>query len=306
MQKLKTTFLFLAFIIFSCLITPLYTAYADSPPPPSYFYSYVTSADSNVKYTDILVKINKSSKYYTDLNTSNSDVYGFNKLTPIVAYNEDGYVSVSFHCMKVHAAPSHMIPDSRMCGIIEFDNSNQSINAITDSIKVALLDKSGNILKVSDAVSVIPTTNNTFPRKITYDAGSKTPYVEFEKYYRTNLTGDNNNYLSAFILLAFLIRMVISTTMETLIAVPWRIRPLWKIVIVNIITQVLLFAFIAFGGLDYTSAVIAGEIFVFISEYVVYILLFRNMSKTRLALYTVVANTASLAVGLIFNYFHVY
>lgn len=317
MQKFKTLFFILALMIFSFLIAPSYTAYADSPAPPSYFYSYVSKADSNVKYTEILVKISKSSKYYTDLNTSNSAPYGFNKSTPIVAYNKDGYVSVSFHYIKVHVDPSILTADSRISEIIEFKNNGEPINTITDSIKIALLDKSGNVLKVSNAVSVKPTANNTFPRSVKYDAGSTTPSIEFEKYYGTNHVtnyGTNHGtssaasgtyYLTAFMLLACFIRMIISTGIETLIAVPYKIKPLWKIIVVNIITQVLLFSLIAFGGLDYTVAVIAGEILVYISEYVAYIFLFRNISKAKLALYTVTANTASLAVGLILNYFHV-
>lgn len=313
MQKFKTLFFILVLLIFSSLITPLCTAYADSPPPPSYFYSYVSKADSNVKYTEILVKISKSSKYYTDLNTSNSAAYGFNKSTPIVAYNQDGYVSVSFHYLKVHADPSILTADSRINEIIEFKNNGQPINTITDSIKIALLDKSGNVLKVSDAVSVKPTANNTFPRTVKYDAGSTKPSIEFEKYYGinhetnhgTSSAASGTYYLTAFILLAFFIRMIISTGIETLIAIPYKIKPLWKIIVVNIITQVLLFSFIAFSGLDYTVAVTAGEILIFISEYVVYIFLFRNISKAKLALYTVTANAASLAVGLILNYFHV-
>ena len=282
MQKFKTLFFILALMIFSFLITPLYTAYADSPPPPSYFYSYVSKADSNVKYTEILVKISKSSKYYTDLNTSNSAAYGFNKSTPIVAYNQDGYVSVSFHYIKVHADPSILTADSRICEIIELTTSGQPINTLTDSIKIALLDKSGNVLKVSNAVSVKPTANNTFPRTVKYDAGSTTPSIEFEKYYGTNhgtsSAASGTYYLTAFMLLAFFIRMIISTGIETLIAIPYKIKPLWKIIVVNIITQVLLFSFIAFAGLGYTVAVIAGEILVYISEYVAYIFLFRNIS----------------------------
>ncbi len=49
---------------------------------------------------------------------------------------------------------------------------------------------------------------------------------------------------------------------------------------------------------------IVGEIFVFAIEFLAYILLFKRISKARIALYTAVANAASLAAGLIFNHFH--
>lgn len=305
MQIVKALLLILVTVIFYSLITPLSVAYADSGPPPNYFYSLVTNTDSNVKYTDILIKISKNSEYYSDLNSSNVATYGFNNLTPIVAYNQEGYVSVSFHCKNVQASlSSRSVPDLGMSGDIQLNKSNKPISTITNSIKIALLDKNGNILKVSDAVSVIPTVNDTFPRKVKYDASGTTPNIEFEQYYRGNLV--NNVYLSAFFILAFLKRMAISTAIETLIAISYEIRPLWKIVVINIATQILLFSFIAFGGLGYINAVIVGEIFVFISEFVSYIFLFKNISKSKLALYTVIANTTSLVVGLIFNSFHVF
>jgi hypothetical protein len=302
MQKAKRLFSILVIVILASFFTPLFVAYADSPAPPSYFYSYATNTDSNVKYTDILIKISTSNKYYTDLNTSNAVTYGFNSSTPIVAYNQNGYVSISFHCKNIKSYPS-ISRDSVMSGIIQLDNSNKPISTITKSIKIALLDKDGNVLKVSDAVSVLSTTNNTFPRRVDYDASSTTPNIEFEQYYRGYLVSAIN--LSALVILAFLIRMVISTVIETLIAIPFKIRPLWKIVIVNIATQILLFALITFSGLSYANAIIIGEIFVFISEFVAYILLFKYISKPKLALYTVIANTSSLSIGLIFNYFHI-
>lgn len=304
MKKVKTLLLILAVMIFSSIITPLYAAYADSPPPPGCFYSFVTNTASNVKYTDILIKISKDSKYYTDLNISNASAYGFNSLTPIAAYNQDGYVSISFHCKNLRLHPETFQQKLGLCRMVYFDNADKPISAIANSIKIALLDKDGNILKVSDAVSVIPTADNTFARHVEYDAGGTTPKVEFQKYYGKN-SGDTV-YLSGFILLAFFIRMAISTSIETLIAVPYKIRPLWKIVVVNIITQTLLFALIAIGGTGYANAVIIGEIFVFISEYMAYIFLFRNISKGKLALYTVIANTASLTVGLIFNSLYIF
>lgn len=302
MQKAKKIFLFLAIGIFSALFVPSAVAYADSPAPPSYFYSYITNMDSHVKYTDILVKISKSSKYYTDLNASNANAYGFNRSTSIVAYNQNGYMSISFHCKNVRSTPSSFQAELGMCGDIELDDVNNPISSITDSIKIALLDKDGNVLKVSDAASVMPIDKHTFPRTVRWDARSAAPTIEFLPYYH----GYSGKALPLLIILAFLIRMAISTAIEALIAVPFKIRPLRKIVAVNIVTQILLFAFIEFGGMGYTNAVIVGEIFVFVIEFVAYIFLFRHISKSKLALYTVIANSASLAVGMIFNYFHVF
>ena len=294
MKRAKTllTFLLAAFSAF--FVAPLCAAHANAPAPPGYFYIGVTNAGPDVKYADVLIKMSKSSESYTDWNSSNASVYGFSRSAPIIAYDQDGYRSVSFHGKNVRSIPNAAA--SGPGSIVELGDANTPISSITDSIRIALLDGSGNILKISDAVSVMPADGGTFPCKVEYDAGGAAPTVSFTNFYRGSF--------SAASLLAFLIRMAISISIEALIAVPFKIRPLRKIVAVNAITQILLFVFIESGQLNYTSAVIVGEIFVFAIEFLAYILLFKRISKARIALYTAVANAASLAAGLIFNHFH--
>nr|WP_319490016.1 hypothetical protein [uncultured Caproiciproducens sp.] len=303
MHKTKILFMFFVVALLS-FIMPLSVVYANSPAPPSYFYAYVTNTNSNVKYMDILVKLSKESEYYSDLNSSNVNAYGFNSSTPIVAYNKDGYMSISFHCKDIKTMQSILQEDFGMYKDIQLDNSSNPISTITDSIRIALLDENGNIIKVSNVVSVMPTSNDTFPREVRYDASSATPIVNFTPYYHSHMVG--NGILSVSFILAFLFRMAISTTIETLIAIPFKIRPLWKIIVTNIATQIMLFAFILSNTQGYANAVIVGEIFVFISEFVAYIFLFKHISKRKIAVYTAIANTTSLAIGLIFNSFHIF
>jgi len=304
MQKTKILIMFFV-VAFFLFIVPVSVAYADSPAPPSYFYAYVTNTDNNVKYIDVLVKFSKGSSYYSDLNSSNVKACGFNSSTPIVSYNQDGYRSISFHSKGINTMPSTSPGEFGICKDIELDNNSNSISTITDSIRIALLDKSGNILKVSNVVSVVPTSNDTFPREVRYDARIATPIVNFTPYYHGGFMAGNVIPSVSFIL-AFLFRMAISTTIETLIAIPFQIKPLWKIIVTNIATQIMLFALIVSDTQGYTNAVIIGEIIVFISEFVAYIFLFKHISKRKIAVYTAIANTISLAVGLIFNSFHIF
>ncbi|MDF1493837.1 hypothetical protein [Caproiciproducens sp. CPB-2] len=300
MRKVKTLFLFLTIGIFCIFFTPLCVAYANSPPPPSYFYSYVTNADENVRYIDILIKIDSNNEYYTDLNTANASAHGFSRSTPIVAYNQDGYMSTSFHCKDVQSSPNSQQSNSELTKDMILNNGNKPISTMTKTIKIALLDRDGKLLKVSNAVSVTPTDDDTFPRTVRYNAGSETPTIEFSPYYH----GYSAMAFSFLFILAYLTRMTISVAIEALVAVPFKMRPLRKVVVINIVTQIILFAFIRSGTVSYTDSVIIGEIFVFITEFVAYLFLFKHISKPKLALYTVIANTISLAVGLIFNYFH--
>jgi hypothetical protein len=101
------------------------------------------------------------------------------------------------------------------------------------------------------------------------------------------------------------VRIAVSITTETLLALSFEIKPIRKIIAVNALTQIGLISFIRFSGIPYTTALIIGEVFVYLFEFGVYCLIFKNVSKLKLALYTVTANTVSLAVGLLLNTFRV-
>jgi hypothetical protein len=264
---------------------------ANSGPPPNYFYYYISNANANVKYADVLIKINPKSANYSQFNLDNAKP-SFNEKTPIVAYNEDSYMSLTFHFAK---AKSDMSYSGGCSQLVDFRGS---ISDITPSIKIALLDENGNILKISKEISIISQTKNRFARAVNYNANGDVPSIRFEDTY-------NQNYIiSAMLILSIFLRMLISVTTETLIAIPFKIKPLYKIIIVNIITQAALIAFVLFSGLPYATTMIIGEIVVYASEYLTYIMMFKSVSKSKLAIYTVTANTATLLLGLLFNQLH--
>lgn len=297
---MKKALLFTA-LLFSLLFALPLAVSADSPPPPNFFYINITNADASVSYADILIKIDRSDKNYTELNSYNAGKYDFGSSAPIVAYDQDGYRSISFHLKNVQTDHSPTREGPSFSSLFEFQNGYKPISTVTDSIKIALLDEDGNILKVSDAVSVMP-GGNTYPNQVEYDATGNKPIVNFVPYYRGSAA---NTYFSPMYFLLFLISMVISTAIETVIALPFKIRPLWKIIVVNIVTQILLFLFITLSGLPYLTAVIIGEIFVYISEFAAYLLLYKKISRPRLALYTFTANSASLIAGLVLENFFI-
>lgn len=155
-----------------------------------------------------------------------------------------------------------------------------------------MLDENGNILKISKEISIISQTKNRFARAVNYNANGDVSSIRFEYTY-------NQNYI-----ISVFLRMLISVTTETLIAILFKIKPLYKIIIVNIITQVALIAFVLFSGLPYATTMIIGEIVVYTSEYLAYIMMFKSVSKSKLAIYTMTANTATLLLGLLFNQLH--
>ena len=280
----------LVMILFSALT---FSVSANSPAPPGYFYYQVINAGETVKFADILIKINPGSNTYTDFNASNNISGMFNAETPIVAYQEDGYRSLSFHYSEVY---SNLDPES---GLAQLANSGQSIDKITTSIKIALLDEDGNILKVSNAVDVVPAAADTFPRGVKYDADGDTPVVQFHQTY-IGSSSKPNIFSFAFLFAVFL-RMILSVSAEILLAIPFKLKPVWKIAAVNLVSQLFLISFMLFGGLHYLPSLIIGEIIVFASEFVVYTLLFRSVSKRRIAGYAILANAITLILGLYFN-----
>jgi len=243
------------------LLVPL-AAHANAPAPPGYFSIQVNNAPTNAKYVELFLQ---------DPDTSNYVLFGTSPLLPDTAdFSMESY--------------------------------NQPIDQYTSNIKISLLDSGKVVIQTSDPASVVPPSAAMFASSAAYDAQSGALTVYFANYAMyDHSSGTPVISISSALLLAIFARMLISTTFETLIAVPFKIRPLWKIICVNIVTQLLLLLFVYLSGLNYVSAVILGEIAVFVVEYIAYILLYKQVSKARLAVYTLVANGASLGLGLLFN-----
>ena len=285
---MKKYILFFIILLFILCVLPL-TAYANSPPPPSHFYVQIDNLPDNAVYADILIKIDAQSDGYAPFNSDNGNRYGIAADSEIVGYDYDGYMSLSFHYNGVY---SEMNPGNFL--YFQMTPASQSIDKITESLKVALFDKDGNIIQVSPSISTIP-PKNQFARELIYDADGTMFEIQFNDFYRGSI-----NFLLSIVVLIFG-RMLLSVVIETLIAIPFKIKPLRKIVIVNLITQIALLTFMGFSGLTYMSAIIIGEIFVYLSECAAYMMMFKSVKKSRIIIYTITANTATLILGLILN-----
>lgn len=282
----------LAFLTLFFLCCPIMTAFANSPAPPSYFYCKVENVPNDAVFVDILIEISAQSSGYTDLNSKNL-LPNITADSEIVRYNQDGYRSLSFH----YDVLSRMEVDSPY---FTMNVSNQSMDKVSKSIKVALLDINGNIIKISDAVNTTPPTNDEFARTLNYDASSSTPTIQFMHFYK----GSSNILFILPFILILIARLLISVGVETIIAVPFKLNPLRKIIVVNVLTQTVLILFMQFSTLPYVFALIIAEAFVYLSEYIAYVMLFKEEVKWKLAAYTIVANTVTLVIGLVMNNLH--
>ena len=292
---MKKIFLIAFFVIALCVSAV--TVSANAPAPPSYFYCTAQNAPEGTVYMDILIELDPQNNQYTEFNIGNAP-NGINAESPIAAYNEDGYMSLSFHYAGVSSDMEVESPLFRMGSV------GQSIDNVSKTVKAVFLDKDGNILKISEVVDTTPSDSGKFAYGLTYDAEMDAPELTFVTFYKGN-NGEpyHGGWLAIPLFFLLIIRAVLSVGCETLIALPFGLKPVWKVAAVNAVTQIILIVFMLNCGLTYIAALIIAEAFVYIAELIAYLLMFRNVPKWKTLVYTVTANTLTLIMGLIMNVF---
>ena len=247
-------------------------------------------------YVDILVKMGPDSVHYA------TNTGAFPAGSPTAQFGADGFVSLACHGKGVgytgnsSDSATYMLPDET------------TLASFAVQVKVASLDGDGRILALSGAARVIPTQAGTYAQYVTFNRQSGLS-VSFQGPYTYIL---RNPY--AYPYLKLLIPLALTLAVEIGIAFPLRIKQKWKILLVNIVTQTLLNGFFLprswpwFSMLGYTYGygwnIAIGEFVVYLLEFSAYLLWYRHkVSWRRIALYTVLANTASLGMGLVVNHF---
>lgn len=285
MKKSKIILIFMILFLISG-VCPM-SVQANSAPPPGYFYFEVTGAESNAVYADVLMELSLESEGYVECNSTNAKRTGFDAEAPIAVYQEDGYMSMGYHYAYAVVETSTLAESSS--NVVTLTDSERSIDRITPSIKIALLDENGNVLKVSKAVSVLSESKKQFPRTVHYDASADKITVEFSNYPQ------KYNLISLI-----LIRMLVSVLIETLLAfLLFKIRPITWVVFINMVTQILLILFFLLGRMAYLPSLVIGEAGVYLIEFIFYLCVYKNYSKKKLLAYTITANTVTLCIGLI-------
>lgn len=111
-------------------------------------------------YLDILVKIDNEDKVYTAFNKSNAEKNGFNKADGYSDYSSDGYVSYSLHFKNAESSmriktdadgkSQHTFIPYRSENM-DIDKNFYLLKEYSPKIKIAVLDKDKNVIKVSDS-----------------------------------------------------------------------------------------------------------------------------------------------------------
>ena len=294
-NHLPSLFAALLFALLLCLPVS-----ANAPAPPTMFYVRVTSPPEGAAAVDLLVQIHSESEHYTDYNSVNalrvnSEGEGtyhdwMAAQTPIAQYNEEGYMSFSIHDRRARRQGD--ISDGNT--LFQTSGYLESFHLISENVKLALVDKDGRVLAVSQAVSLVPQEVDTFPRQIDWDANGGIPTVRFDPVYHSPPAVRPLNALG---------RMLLSITLEVLLAMLLKIRPWHKVAAVNLVTQLALVAFMFLNpAIVDAKFLILAELLIFAAEALIYLPLYPKIAKKKLVLYALAANALTLGIGLILNY----
>lgn len=101
----------------------------------------------------------------------------------------------------------------------------------------------------------------------------------------------NNNVLGTIVVC--IIALISTVVIELVVAYVFKIKNYKIIVLTNVLTNLGLQALLLLIN-NYLLVFVFGEIIVFISELIVYLLSFKNASKIKIALYTLIANMITL------------
>lgn len=307
-------FIYLLLILIFVCISPNVVS-ANSPGPANQIYVGIYEKPNNCVYVDLLIKIDPSDINYVFFNSEYGKKLGLDDKSEIAQYNVDGYMSYTFHFFGA-AAENKLIEDENRIGAYyaEFAThlklgNNYDYSAYDKLktgypiLKLVLIDSTGDIIKISNEFSIVP-ERAYFTGGIYYHVNSD--LLEVSNY--TGLLDDTFHSLGFLIMVLFagIFRIAFSTGIETLIALPFKLKPYRKIVVVNLITQMLLTIAMALSGSNYLIGIIILEFFVYLAEFISYLFLYKQFSIMKILIYTVIANTVSLSLGLLMNYLGIF
>lgn len=299
MQRMKRFAAVILLAMLMLMLLPIGVS-ANGPVPVPWLDVYLTNAPEGTAYVDLLIPLAEDDPRYSELNEQNLPD-GFSAQSPIVAYCEDGFRSYTFHyddaLSTIAVGESEVVSyfvkhqDVYTSECFRYDHFDEIEQR--NVIRLAMLDEKGNILKVSDDLSLGARRFAAFidgPGR--YDAATD----EWELEMSVSYSG-----IGFYVILSGL-GVGFTCFLERLMAWVFGVgKPYGRLVLkTNLFSQLIMrVAFILLYGVvfwRYSHAVIFLEILVYLSEYLVYHVKMKSISWKRKLLYTVAANTVSLVL----------
>lgn len=292
-NKLFSTFTLLLLVALALTTTVC----ANAPEPPDYLTVILSERHEEAVYADLLIKIDPSDSNYTDFSPGiyADHVYSSSE---IVAYDDDGYRSFTFHYKNARSDieinryydKMYYVDFCRGYDYNEFFTQYETLLNEYRDVKVALLDDEFNILVVSDAIR-LPKVDKLleFNGQVTYDIRENS--LDFDLWI--------NPYFLIFGGIISALMILISIGTEIIVALFFGLKSRKKTIFkVNLFSQIIMRVLYFVLPLTYLTETIILEILVYSVEFLIYKRLFPEEDTKKLLLYTVIANTLSLFLGI--------
>ncbi len=295
----KQIAMFIALLSLICVLSV--PVFANSPPRAVRLSVDLSALPKGAVYADLLIKIDESDEYYVDFQP-NEFVANAESAKEIIDYSASGYRSYTFH-YKDAKSNIKLYNYHDDCYRVEFCGASDYREFLTQyetlirdyrEIKIALLDKNFKIIKVSEETK-LPKKSNLidFNGYIDYDVSENTlkANTRINPYFVVF-----GGFFSGLIIF-------LSIITELLAALLFRFKKdyLLQIIIINLCTQIIMRILYIALPFTYLIETIILEVLVYSAEFLIYKKRFKETSTTKIAVYTVVANTLSLVFGIILD-----
>ncbi|OJU14369.1 MAG: hypothetical protein BGN88_02375 [Clostridiales bacterium 43-6] len=300
-KKTAVFFLFLGIIL---MIVP-FSAGANSAMPMEIksLVVAIENAPDEAVYADLLISNQLPFIDTSKRSDSFTEKYPRFPGSELAACQAGGYVSYS---MYVDDPSSDMTlqklsGDSSVTAVFAKDMT--FILYDIQTLKLAVMDKDGHILKISS------------PFRFSYKRGMITRGIDYhydtDKFDSPPRDSSFNFLLHLLggVLIMGLYRMVFSVGMEAIAAIWFKIPTVGFVVLVNLFTQVFLtvgMSLTTVYDIRYFVSVVIFEAVIFVIELVAYCVFYKNIRFSKLLGYTFTANMISFVLGLIMNCFGIF
>jgi len=284
-------------------------ALANGPPPPPWLNVELRNLPENAVFADILIEIGEGDPNFIHVNEGNLARFGLYAQAEIVGLNVDGFMSFTFHYRdaaaeiyidehRVRLAGRGRVAFGRGEGHRGFGEQLADLRRNYRDMKIVLLDYAGNVISVSDQF--------TLPEE-----RQEGMLVNLHGLDYDHQTGEVRlrAHVNSFVLFgAFLLVPVIMLFSIGIEIVVGRLfgfsgKKLLLILCVNAGTQAAMWlAYFGFmARLPHLVAIIILEMCIYVTEFVVYrkSSIMADESTRKILLYTIIANTLSLILGVI-------
>ncbi len=286
------------FLCLAVLFSMTTAAFANGPSPAEVYTLELEELNDQYPgavYVDLLIQLPMTDSRYAECNPLPE---GFPEDAEIISYRDEDFCSYTFHYRDA-VSEINLNKNNAVTFFGLTDHARQILEL--GRIRIAILDKNGDILEVSKPQELYP--GGYFAYRLncyTYSCS-------------TNCLRDSFGILPLSVLFYCFVSAVglaLTLLLEWQIAGNYLFRlpkkALRLVLLTNLTSQVLfriLFPVLHSHILStYITRLVFLEVLVYVGEFVIYSLLMKEVSwKKRLA-FTLVANTLSLAVGLAINY----